>query len=188
MIDLLKNFMELCKDKKGQLKKSIVMGFFDGMFESFPFMAVFYLFRRLAEIQFVVSELTGKDVLIISVIFLIGVIGRWIFKYQVYTLQSVAGYESVANARCDIGDHLKKVPMGYFSSKSIGDTVTTLTDDMHFMEQNASNILEKSVNGVINVLVLTFCMLFFDIRIGAAFLIGAVLSVWIISATQKKNA
>lgn len=187
MMALLQQFMELCGEKRGQIKKSVVMGFFDGVFESLPFTAVYYLFLRLKELQFQADGLASRDALIISAIFLVGVIGRWFFKYRVYDLQSVAGYESAATIRCAIGDHLKQVPMGYFTSKSIGDTVTTLTDDIHFMEQNASNILEKSINGVINVLVLTLCMLFFDLRIGIAFLIGALISIAIISSLQKKS-
>lgn len=188
MIDLLRSFMELCKEKSVKIKHSIVFGFFDGIFESFPFMAIFYLFSKLAEVDFNPEKLILKDILIISAIFLIGVIGRWIMKYKVYTLQSVAGYDAVADARCDIGDHLKKVPMGYFTSKSIGDTVTTLTDDMHFMEQNAANILEKAINGSINVLVLTLSMMFFDIRMGVLFLIGALISFAIINSLQKSSA
>ena len=187
MIELLKQFMELCGSKSGQIKKSVIVGFFDGLFESMPFTAVYYLFKRLSELGFRAEELVAKDVWIISAILLAGVIGRWICKYFVYNLQSVAGYEAAAVTRCGIGDHLKKVPMGFFSSRSIGDTVTTLTDDIHFMEQNASNILEKSINNVISVLVLTVCMLFFDVRIGAAFVTGALISVVIISRQQKRS-
>lgn len=187
MIELLRQFMELCGNKSGKIKKSIFVGALDGMFESLPFTAVFYLFTRLKELHFQADALTKKDVLIISVIFLVGVIGRWICKYFVYNLQSVAGYEAAAETRCDIGDHLKKVSMGFFSSRSIGDTITTLTDDIHFMEQNASNILEKSINNVISVLTLTICMLFFDLRIGAAFIVGALISVAIISSQQKTS-
>ena len=45
--------------------------------------------------------------------------------------------------------------MGFFNSETIGNTVTTLTDDMHYIEQNAANILEKTINGCINVFVMT---------------------------------
>ena len=83
MIELLRQFMELCGNKSGKIKKSIFVGALDGMFESLPFTAVFYLFTRLKELHFQADALTKKDVLIISVIFLVGVIGRWICKYFV---------------------------------------------------------------------------------------------------------
>ncbi len=188
MIQLVKNFMKLCKEKSRQIKISVVFGFFDGIFEAFPFYAIFYFFLRLSQEKFVAENLTVKDALVLAAILFVGVLGRWIMKYLVYTFQSVASYDAVADARLDVGDHLKKVPMGFFTSNTVGNTVTTLTDDMHFMEQNAANILEKTVNGCINVFVLTICMFYFDLRMGAAFFVGALISLWIIGTMQKKGA
>ena len=63
--------------------------------------------------------------------------------------------------------------------------MTTLTDDMHYIEQNAANILEKTVNGCINVFVMTLGVFIFDWRLGIIFLLGAILSLAIISSMQK---
>lgn len=106
-------------------------------------------------------------------------------KYLVYHFQSVVSYDAVARSRLAIGDHLKKAPMGYFNSNSIGNTVTTLTDDLHYIEQNAANILEKTINAGINALVLIVGISIFDWRIGITFFIGSLLSVLIISLMQS---
>ena len=106
-------------------------------------------------------------------------------KYLVYHFQSVVSYDAVARSRLAVGDHLKKAPMGYFNSNSIGNTVTTLTDDLHYIEQNAANILEKTINAGINALVLIVGISIFDWRIGIMFFIGSMLSVLIISLMQS---
>ena len=108
-------------------------------------------------------------------------------KYLVYIFQSVASYDAVAKARLAVGDHLKFAPMGYFTSNSIGNTVTTLTDDLHYIEQNSANILEKTINGCINVLVLMLGISIFNWRIGIVFFIGSILSLVIISLIQSAS-
>lgn len=187
MNNLIKGFFRLCGDKSIRIKQSIIWGFIDGLFEAFPFLAVFYLFHRLDILQWEVSSLTLTDTLIITGIFLTGVVGRWIMKYLVYIFQSVASYDAVAKARLSIGDHLKLAPMGYFTSNSIGNTVTTLTDDLHYIEQNSANILEKTINGCINVLVLMIGISIFNWKIGIVFFIGSILSLIVISLMQNAS-
>lgn len=187
MINLMKQFLLLCGDKSHRIKQSVVFGFFDGIFEAFPFLGILYLFRSLESAGWKTDGLEAADAGITAGIFMVGVIGRWIMKYLVYTAQSVASYDAIAAQRLKVGDHLKRAPMGYFTTTSIGSTVTTLTDDMHYIEQNAANILEKTVNGCINVFVLTVGMMFFDLRVGIVFLVGSALSLIAISSMQKSG-
>lgn len=187
MKSIISGFFYLCGEKRIRIKQSILLGFLDGFFETFPFLAVFYLFHQLSSLNWQADLLMGKDTWIISGIFLAGVLGRWIMKYLVYHFQSVASYDSVAQARLSIGDHLKQAPMGYFNSNSIGNTVTTLTDDLHYIEQNAANILEKAVNGCINAFVLIIGISIFNWKIGITFFVGSLLSVAIISLMQSSS-
>ena len=185
MKQLLHEFLLLCGSKGRRVKQSVIFGFFDGIFEAMPFCAVFYLFYRLEQLNWNVSLLALSDAGVVAAIFLVGVIGRWIMKFCIYRFQSVASYEAIADARLEVGDHLKQAPMGFFDSETIGNTVTTLTDDMHYIEQNAANILEKTINGCINVFVMTLGVFIFDWRLGLIFLLGSVLSLCIISSMQK---
>ena len=65
MKNLIKGFFRLCGDKSIRVKQSIIFGFIDGLFEAFPFLAVFYLFHRLSILQWEVSALALTDTLII---------------------------------------------------------------------------------------------------------------------------
>lgn len=187
MKNLINGFFRLCGDKSIRIKQSIILGFIDGVFESMPFLAVFYLFHQLSILNWKAVSLTNKNTLIIAGVFLAGITGRWVMKYFVYNFQSAASYDAVAQSRLSIGDHLKQAPMGYFNSNSIGDTVTTLTDDLHYIEQNAANILEKAVNGCINAFVLIIGVTVFNLRIGIVFLAGSILSFVIISFMQSSS-
>ncbi len=187
MKKLIIDLFELCGEKSVRIRQSIIIGFIDGVFESFPFLAVYFFFHRLSLLRWNIVLLNEKDVLTVIFIFLTGFIGRWISKYIVYTLQSIASYDAVAQARLDVGDHLKQAPMGYFTDTSIGNTVTTLTDDLHYIEQNAANILEKAINGCINVMVLIIGIAVFDAKIGVVFFIGSIISISIIWLMQKSS-
>ena len=51
MKKLMSGFLRLCGNESVRIKQSVWFGFADGIFESFPFLAVFYLFRRLGSLE-----------------------------------------------------------------------------------------------------------------------------------------
>lgn len=184
---LLGDFLRLCGPKSSKIKQSVAFGFFDGLFQAMPFVAVFSLFFRLEEEGWSAGELAVSDALLIGLVFAVGVAGRWVMKFLAFRFQSFASYEAVADARIEIGDRIKRAPMGFFGSKGAESTVTTLVDDLHFIEQNAANILEKTVNGCINVFVMSVGITVFEWKAGIVFLAGTALSLAVISAVQKKG-
>ena len=50
-------------------------------------------------------------------------------------LQSGAGYLLFADKRLELGEHLKKLPMGYFTEGNIGKISSVLSSDMLFIEE-----------------------------------------------------
>ena len=117
MKQLLYEFLVLCGSKGKRVKQSIIFGFFDGMFEAMPFCAVFYLFYHLEQLYWDSDSLTLLDAGIVSLIFLVGVIGRWIMKFCIYRFQSAASYEVIADARLGVGDRLKQAPWAFLIQK-----------------------------------------------------------------------
>ena len=56
-------------------------------------------------------------------------------------LQSGAGFEVFADKRIELAEHLRKLPMGFFTEGNIGRISSILSTDMVFIEENAMSIL-----------------------------------------------
>ena len=56
-------------------------------------------------------------------------------------LQSGAGFEVFVDKRIELAEHLRKLPMGFFTEGNIGRISSILSTDMVFIEENAMSIL-----------------------------------------------
>ncbi len=56
-------------------------------------------------------------------------------------LQAAAGYMVFADLRMELGRHLRRLPMGYFTEGNIGKISSVLSSDMVFIEENCMNEL-----------------------------------------------
>ena len=56
-------------------------------------------------------------------------------------LQSAAGFMVFAEKRMELGAHLRKLPMGYFTEGNIGKISSVLSTDMVFIEENCMTAL-----------------------------------------------
>lgn len=59
-----------------------------------------------------------------------------IFQHASDRLQSGAGYLLFSDKRIELGEHLKRLPMGYFTEGNIGKISSVLSTDMLFIEEN----------------------------------------------------
>ncbi|RDY23102.1 ABC transporter ATP-binding protein [Romboutsia maritimum] len=186
MFGILKRIIKLSDNMASKIKKSFMYSFIDGIFEAFPLIAIFYFFK-------VIDFSNSKDIIIDTIIIvkcalilLVGIIGRIFFKFKTYKLQGHAGYEMVAKERLNMGERLKRVPMGFFNENNLGELTNTVTTDMQFIEKQAPFILDKMVNSTINVFVICISMIIFNWKIGLVFLIGLLLAILILNLMQRK--
>ena len=89
-------------------------------------------------------------------------------------LQSAAGFMMFADKRMELGGHLKKLPMGYFTSGNIGKISSVLSADMVFVEEVSMSTLANMMSYMFSALILIIFMFALDMRLGLA---AAVVSV-----------
>ena len=102
--------------------------------------------------------------------------------------QTHAGYFMVANKRIAIGDKLKRVPMGYFNDKSLGELTGITTTVLDDVENTGPMVLVNILSGLINSLVMLLFVLVWDWRLGLLALVGMVLYFLLLSAMERKSA
>ena len=91
-----------------------------------------------------------------------------VFEHITNVLQSATGYEVFADMRMRLGDHLRKLPMGYFTEGNMGKISTVLCTDMVFIEECCMGVLSELVTFMISQGLMTLMMFVMDIRLGVA--------------------
>ena len=102
-----------------------------------------------------------------------------LFQYLSDRLQSGTGYEVFADKRLELGAHLRRLPMGFFTEGNIGRISSILSADMVFIEEQSMAIIANVVSDVFSQAILTICLFVMDPLIGAAVLITELLVILI---------
>jgi ATP-binding cassette subfamily B protein len=71
-----------------------------------------------------------------------------------------------ADMRLKLGDHLRKLPMGYFTEGNIGKVSSVLATDMVFIEENCMGVLSELVTFLISQSIMVVMMFVMDFRMG----------------------
>lgn len=183
MITVLKKLYQFAGEEQKNINKSIFWGFF---------YAVFHMFQ-IAAIYFVVLALTGGDrtcraAWTALLLLVASIAGRAVINRFTQLQQTHAGYYMVANKRIAIGDKLKRIPMGYFNAKSLGEITGVSTTVLDVVESSGPVVLVNILGGFINSIVFLLCVFAFDWRIGLLALAGTALYLIITSVMEKKSA
>jgi len=107
-------------------------------------------------------------------IMLASIAGKFIFGYIAQLLRNQCGFLAAADKRVEIGDRIKKMPMGYFNEHALGGITATLTTTLFDIENMAPLVLEKLFSGALDVLLLTSVLAIFDWRISLLVLLGTL--------------
>ena len=183
MIGVLKKIWHFAGEEQGNIRKSMILGFF---------YAVFHMFQ-IAAIYVVVLALVGGSTDPAPAwqalgLLLASILGRAVLNRFSQLQQTHAGYFMVANKRISIGDKLKRVPMGYFNDQSLGELTGITTTVLDEVESTGPMVLVGILGGLINSAVMLLCILFWDWRIGLLALAGMLVYLALLSGMEKQSA
>ncbi len=99
------------------------------------------------------------------------------FQYLSDRLQSAAGYEVFAEKRKAFAEHLRRLPMGYFTAGNLGRISSILSADMVFIEENSMNIVADVVSDLFAQAVLTAFLFSLHPWLGEAALITSLVAI-----------
>ena len=163
MLALFSRILKLSGKYKCRIQGAFVCAFLESIPSKMP---IFLAFLVLS--GFYQKTLTGTKCLYIG-IGLVGVVAaQVIVHYLCDRLQSAAGYMIFTDKRMELGGHLRKLPMGYFTSGNIGKISSVLSTDMVFIEEIAMSTLGNMMSYMLSALILLVFMFFLDWRLGLA--------------------
>ena len=166
MLRIIGRILRLSGKYAGRIKLAFVVSIFEAIFTQVPILAVLFILIKL-----VVGTLESRDAWIAGAVVAASVVLRALAKRLVDGLQSSAGYEVFAEERIRLGDHLKRLPMGYFSEGNIGNITAVITSDLVFIEEHSMSMLARVISIYLSAPIGCIIMTVLDYRIG---LISAV--------------
>lgn len=100
-------------------------------------------------------------------------------------------YDISASGRASLAEHLRKLPLGYITSRDPGDLANMMMGDFTLVETGVSHIVPQLFGALAMPLLAFISLLFIDWRMSVAMFIAlpvAVLVLWMNTKTNKRMA
>ena len=161
MLKILNRIIGITGKYKTRIRASYITSFFKGIMMKAPLIICF-----IAISLFMENKMDTAKCLYLGLAMVLSVVLEAILEHLTNILQSAAGYMVFADLRLKLGDHLRKLPMGYFTEGNIGKISSVLATDMVFIEENCMGVLSELVSFIISQGLMVAMMFVMDIRMG----------------------
>ena len=134
------------------------------------------------------KTLDYKAIFICLGILVISLVGKIMTQKISQMAQTHAGYFMAAHKRIEIGEKIKRVPMGFFSSFSLGRLTTIATSSLSQAEMWVPMLLVLVLGGGLNTLVFVLGTLIFNVKVGLVAVAGVIVFFIVTSMMEKKSS
>ena len=122
MIGMIKRILDVSGKYKGRIYGAMILLFLKGMLMKVPAIATFFIVTA-----FIDGGLTKKACIYAALALVISVAVEAILQNIADRLQSASGYMIFADMRMKLGEHLRRLPMGFFTEGNIGRISSVLS-------------------------------------------------------------
>ena len=181
MLKILHRIVCMTGKYSSRIRASYITSFIKGIMMKAPL-----IFSFMAISLFMKGQMQEKICLYLGIGLVLCIAVEAVFEHITNVLQSATGYEVFADMRMRLGDHLRKLPMGYFTEGNMGKISTVLCTDMVFIEECCMTVLSELVTFMIFQGLMTLMMFVMDIRLGISAL-AVVLAFVIVGNCMMKT-
>lgn len=183
MIEAFRKIWKFAGNETDNINKSVAVSILNAFLQMAQVAAIYLIILGLT------CGSTSKSIALWALILvLVSIFGGAVTSSNSKMLQTHAGYFMAADRRISIADKLKRVPMGFFNSNSLGQLSGVCTTVVGSIENMVPMVLVNILGGLITTAVFTLVILIFDWRIGLITLVGILLYLAVVSAMEKKSA
>ena len=161
MFKLISRILNLSGKYKIRIQSAFLFAFIESILSKMP---IFIAFTVL--IGFYKKTVTPQTFLQVGIGLIMIVLAQALVHFLSDKLQSATGFMIFANKRMELGNHLRKLPMGYFTAGNLGKINSVLSSDMAFIEEVSMSTIANMMSYVLSSFVLTVFLFVMDYRIG----------------------
>lgn len=119
-----------------------------------------------------------------------GVLIAWLFVQYfmssiAYNKTYFAAYDLSAKGRIKLGEHLRKLSLGFLGSRDPGDLTTMILGDYANVEKVISHFVPQLISAIVLPFVALVCLLFVDWRMALAMFAALPITLIIVFSTNK---
>ena len=184
MYEHIKKFFGFCDQKNiNKLYRAVLFGVLDAILGAMKIPAAFVAFGAVIN-----QSIDTKTILLVIGLMLLSTVGKMTINRFGHMLETEAGYDTCAQKRIQIAEHLRYLPMGYFNDTSLGHITSVTTNTMEQVGDIATRAIMMVLQGSITTVVIGVGMFFFDWRIGLIAVIGITVFFFCNKVTNYKVA
>ena len=181
MLKILHRIVCMTGKYSSRIRASYITSFIKGIMMKAPL-----IFSFIVISLFMKGQMQEKMCLYLGIGLVLCIAVEAVFEHITNVLQSATGYKVFADMRMKLGDHLRKLPMGYFTEGNMGKISTVLCTDMVFIEECCMSVLSELVTFMISQGLMTLMVFAMDIRLGISALV-VVLAFIIVGNCMMKT-
>jgi len=170
LIKLIHRIIKLSGKYAGRIRLAFVCSALKSMLSQMPVFVTYLVLLQFYEHTMTVQKCIYAGIGLVAIVVL-----EALFQLASDRLQSAAGYMMFADKRMELGAHLKKLPMGYFTAGNIGKISSVLSTDMIFIEEVCMSTIADMMSYMFNTLIMTLFLFAIDVRLGITMLIFILL-------------
>lgn len=182
MIETFRKIWKFAGAEQNNVGKSIINNFIFAVFHMLQIGAIFIALQSIIQ-----NTVNNSTIWIALGMIVVSVIGKVLLQNFSQLQQTHAGYFMAANKRIEIGQKMKKIPMGFFNQSSLGNLTGICTTVLSDVEMTAPMVLVGTLGGFITTVVFLAYMLLFDWRIGLIATVVVICYCLVASAAEKKS-
>lgn len=182
MLKMIRRILKFSGRHAGRIRLAFVFSFLKSVCANVPMMLAIMTIISLTE-----QTMTPIACAYTAGGMLAALLLQAVFQHISDRLQSAAGYEIFAEKRIALGEHLRRLPMGFFSEGNIGRVSSVLSADMVFMEENSMQVLAGIVSDLFSQLLLTAMMFAMHPVLGILMLLTEI-SAMVIAAFMNRES
>lgn len=183
MLSVFKKIWNFSIEEQVYIKKSIFANFFGSIFNALQFAAIYYAIFGIVN-----KDISFKTIGISSLFLLISIAGVIISKNFSMLKQTHAGYFIAGYKRIELGEKIKKVPMGFFSSLSLGNLTNIATTNLDNVETWVPTLYIMVFGGMLNAIVFILSLFLFSYKVGLVAIVGSIVFLLIVARMQKMSS
>ncbi|MBW4677715.1 MAG: ABC transporter ATP-binding protein/permease [Desmonostoc geniculatum HA4340-LM1] len=177
---MVENIFDLAGERKPLFIRGTVFHVIASMFAAAPYFFVYLVLKELFE-----NSINLQKTLALIAAIAICILLQGLFLYLGSTLTFVNGCLMIGDLRLDLGNHIRKLPMGFFTSKQVGDLNVLMTEDLCKIEDIPSVVYPKMVSGILTPAFIGIFLFIIDWRLTLATLAGVPIAFAIYVGNQN---
>lgn len=179
MVEELFNVGErLAGRKDARLRRGLVFAFFEALATAAPYVAVLLLVQAALERRFTLG-MTGWATGAIA----LAVLLRMAFSRAAMSNLFIAAHALMGQARIRTADHLRRLPMGFFTQRRSGELASVLTTDLALVEDVWSHTIGIFAASFALPMLVGAGLCFLDWRLGLVMLAALPVALGVLVAT-----